>query len=259
MGGVFINYRVVDNPLGAAGIHDALVRKFGKENVFRDSVSLEAGEDYPAAIWHALAKSEVLVSIVGPQWLSLRDPDGVRLIDRERDWVRRELVMARERGITILPVFLRDVPAHAPLITADMLPADIAWFAHIQMFTFSQLTFGVDLERLAARLTELAPSLRTNGHARPLSFSTDLVSALEVLPCMEDEQSRAQVVRMLRPAIASAVNYFSRRRAHVMSILQTCRNYEDGMAELVEVITTLEPEGSLALRNFLKVLNDIEG
>src|ERR1044071_5872454 len=99
MGGVFINYRVVDNPLGAAGIHEGLATRFGKTNVFRDCVSLEEGEEYPAAIRAALAESDVLVSIIGPQWLTLRAPDGTRLLDRDNDWVRRELAMAHEQGI----------------------------------------------------------------------------------------------------------------------------------------------------------------
>lgn len=89
---MFINYRAVDNPLGAAGIHDALSARFGANKVFRDSVSLEAGAQYPAAVREALDSSDVLVAIIGPQWLTLRDATGTRLIDREHDWVRRELM-----------------------------------------------------------------------------------------------------------------------------------------------------------------------
>jgi hypothetical protein len=44
MGVVFVNYRAKDNPLGAAGIHDTLARRFGGDRVFRDSVSMAAGE-----------------------------------------------------------------------------------------------------------------------------------------------------------------------------------------------------------------------
>jgi len=41
MGGVFINYRSVDNPMAAASIHYWLAEKFGPHQVFRDSASLD--------------------------------------------------------------------------------------------------------------------------------------------------------------------------------------------------------------------------
>lgn len=38
MGVVFVNYRAKDNPLGAAGIHDLLARRFGGDRVPRQRV-----------------------------------------------------------------------------------------------------------------------------------------------------------------------------------------------------------------------------
>jgi hypothetical protein len=163
MGGVFINYRVVDNPLGAAGIHDARATRFGATKVFRDCVSMEAGVHYPAAIREALVSSDVLVSIIGPKWLTLVDRNtGTRLIDREEDWVRRELVWAHDRDIPIVPVLLTNTPTDATQPAAEELPPDLRWFAYLQAFRFSQRTFGSDVIRLSARLTTLAPTLRTN-------------------------------------------------------------------------------------------------
>jgi hypothetical protein len=265
MGGVFINYRVVDNPLGAAGIHEGLATRFGKTNVFRDCVSLEAGEEYPAAIRAALAESDVLVSIIGPQWLTLRAPDGTRLLDRDYDWVRRELAMAHEQGIAVLPVLLRDTPVHAFHPTADDLPPDIRWLATIQAFAFSQLTFGADLDRLATRLTALAPGLPRNGstQAVPKSYplmpraSTELVTALEAVPCISNEDTRALLVSQLRPTISGAIRHYSQRRAHVMSIVQTCLNYEDGMAELVAAIANFERADSLPFQNLVDILRQV--
>jgi hypothetical protein len=49
MGGVFINYRYVDSPLGVAGIRQHLAGEFGPELIFRDCDSLAAGTHYPTA------------------------------------------------------------------------------------------------------------------------------------------------------------------------------------------------------------------
>jgi hypothetical protein len=261
MGGLFINYRVVDNPLGAAGIHDALAGRFGADKVFRDCVSLEAGVFYPAAIREALVSAEVLLSIIGPNWLSLTDSmTGERLIDREHDWVRRELMWAHERAIQVVPVLLVDTPAHAVPPKPDELPPDLRWFAHLQTFRFSQRTFGTDVDRLAARLTRLAPGL-TNGRRRPLlhvvQLSPDeyeeLVTALEMIPCVQNDDMRSLLVRQLRPAISGAIPHYPQRRAHVMGILDTCLNYEHGFTQLVEAIARIEQPDSLPYQRLLGI------
>jgi hypothetical protein len=261
MGGVFVNYRVVDNPLGAAGIHDALASRFGKDKVFLDCVSLEAGTHYPAAIREALARSEVLVSIIGPQWLTLTDgTTGERLIDREHDWVRRELVWAHERDIGVVPVLLVDIPAPPVRLTASDLPSDIRWFAHVQAFEFSHRRFGADLDRLAARLTTLVPDLNGNGHRTldslelsPSEFD-ELVAVLEGIPCMLNDQMRMLVVSHLRPVISGAIPHYAQRRAHVMGILRTCLNYRGGLTDLVSAIASIEQADSIPYQRLLDAL-----
>ena len=56
VGGVFINYRAVDDPLGAAAIHAILASEFGEDQVFRDCESMKPGEHYPSALREALER-----------------------------------------------------------------------------------------------------------------------------------------------------------------------------------------------------------
>jgi hypothetical protein len=261
MGGVFINYRVVDNPFGAAGIGDALAGRFGAGKVFRDCVSLDAGIQYPAAIRDALARSEVLVAIIGPQWLTLVDElTGERLIDREHDWVRRELVWARERNIGVVPVLLVDTPSRATQPKANELPQEIRWFAHVQALEFSHRRFTTDLDRLAKRLAELAPSLRVNGHTfdtrhLPPSALDELVTALETIPCVLNDDTRTLLISHLRPTISGAIPHYVQRRPHVMGILTTCLNYENGLTDLVTAIGSIETTDSIPYQRLLATLD----
>jgi hypothetical protein len=166
--GVFINYRSADQPFGAAAIHDALARRFGAEKVFRDCVSMEAGEEYPKALRENLERAHVLVAVIGPHWLDLTEPEtGSALIRRRNDWVRWEIARAFQRNIPVVPVRLTDTPDSGPRIRRADLPDDIERLADLQMHDISQRRFGDDVERLAARLVRLAPTLVTSPASSP--------------------------------------------------------------------------------------------
>jgi hypothetical protein len=246
-GGVFVNYRVIDNPLGAAGIHNALVTRFGAERVFRDCVSVEPGDHYPTTIREALDAADVLVAIIGPDWLALTDETtGERLIDRENDWVRQELLWAHERTIPVVPVLLVNTPENAIRLRPDELPTDLRWFGYLQAFEFSQARFGADVDRLATRLVVLAP--RLNGHTdpgvdfRPLSSAAfaELVAALEAVPSMASDATRSLVVTNMMPSIAGAIPHYPQRRLHVIAILRTCLDYDGGITNLLSTLASFE-------------------
>lgn len=158
-GYIFINYRRVDAPLGATALAAVLAERFGPERVFRDTVSVEAGEIYPRALWEALEGASVLVAVIGSQWHTVAGPDGQPLIQREHDWVRREIAFALNQGIPVVPVLLIDTPDSATLPRADNLPDDIKRLAYLQALRVSQYRFGSDLENLTAELENLVPAL----------------------------------------------------------------------------------------------------
>src|SRR5262249_394658 len=152
--------RTIDNPFGAAMIGDELASRFGVANVFRDCISISAGTHYPTAIQAALEKAQVLVAVIGPQWLTLTDPlTGHRLIDRDHDCVRREPAWGFQHSLQVVPVLLKDTPDQATQPKPDDLPGDIRLLATIQALVFSQYTFRADLDRLVARLVDLVPTL----------------------------------------------------------------------------------------------------
>lgn len=268
MAGVFINYRKVDNPLGAAGIHEGLVQRFGADRVFRDCVSMGAGTYFPTALRAAVMDADVVVSIIGPRWFALRDEvTGVRLIDRDDDWVRQELALAIARGIHLVPVLLKDTPDNATLPRPGELPEDIRRLAMVQTFPVSQRRFGEDLDRLAAVLVELVPAIgparlpAVRNDATPAAgpWSRDVfyevVDVLELVPSMVNTQTRAMVVDQLRPDISSAIQYHPQRRVHVAAILRTCLDYGGGVAELVSLLRVMEQDASLPLQRLVGTLD----
>jgi TIR domain len=157
VGGAFINYRAVDDPLGAAAIHAILAREFGEDQVFRDCVSMKPGEHYPSALREALERVDVLVAVIGPQWLTLTDDCGRRLIDRDKDWVRLEIDRALQRKIHVIPVVLKDTPQDARMPRPHELPESIRPLAYRQKLDLSQRRFFADVTALTDRIVELVP------------------------------------------------------------------------------------------------------
>lgn len=158
MGDVFINYRVAEENMGAAVIHDTLLRKFG-DHVFRDCNSMQAGEHYPDALRAGLDRADVLLVVIGPKWISLRGEDGTRLVDRRRDWVRWEIEEALARKIIVVPVLLKTGKDDPVMPTPDELPASIRDLALHQAYVVGQARLGADLDELATHLVGLVPTL----------------------------------------------------------------------------------------------------
>lgn len=155
MGKVFISYRMLDERFGAAAIYEILVQRFGADSVFRDCTSLQPGEHYPSVILDAVAQADLLLAVIGPGWLTLRDRIGFRLLDRRHDWVRHEIATAFEHGIPVIPVLLEG----AAQPTVAQLRPEIGRLALIQAAHVSHMGLGEDVHRLAERITELVPSL----------------------------------------------------------------------------------------------------
>jgi hypothetical protein len=103
---IFINYRRDDSIAEAGRIEDALAREFGADKLFLDTASIQCGEEWPQRIQEALNTSRILVAVIGHAWLKISDEWGLRRIDQENDWVRKELEFAIDKGITILPVLV---------------------------------------------------------------------------------------------------------------------------------------------------------
>jgi hypothetical protein len=138
---VFISYRRDDAEGHAGRLRDWLVRRFGEERVFQDVDGIEPGEDFVDKLGQKLAECHVLLAVIGRQWLAAVDAAGARRIDDPRDWVRLEIKMALERGVTVIPVLVRgakmpseaDLPEPlAPLARRNAIEIGPQWAADVR-------------------------------------------------------------------------------------------------------------------------------
>lgn len=160
---IFISYRRADTPWAALLLFRELQLAFGAEQVFLD-VTIEHGDEFPRRILDALDSASLLVAVLGPNWLSLRDPHGRRRIDDERDWVRRELRFALRRGKQVLPVLV-----DAPQPPREALPRDLQRLAELQSRAFKVESWTeTQRDEFLDRVAELSGLERRKGGTLPL-------------------------------------------------------------------------------------------
>lgn len=145
---IFLSYRIKDSVHATAAISGLLAAHYGPGNVFRDRDSLPLGSVYPRRIRRELERADVVLAVIGPSWLTIRNRNGERCLDDERDWVRTELRMAFERDIQVVPVLLDDTP----LPDRSELPSDIALLSLSMYWQVRHRTFESDVRGLIENL-----------------------------------------------------------------------------------------------------------
>lgn len=88
---IFISYRRDDSEGHTGRLYDALASRFGDEQVFMDIDTIPLGVDFARVITEAVASCDVLIAVIGRDWLTLADSTGRRRIDSPDDFVRLEI------------------------------------------------------------------------------------------------------------------------------------------------------------------------
>ena len=119
---IVVSYRRSDSAM-AGRIFDRLVQHFGKTNLFIDIDNVPFGVDFRKHIDDALETSDLLVAIIGHNWLGSKDGGTARIMNAA-DPVRVELETALRRDLLILPVLLDGAsmpdPAELPETIRDL-------------------------------------------------------------------------------------------------------------------------------------------
>lgn len=118
---LFISYRRDDSQDVVGRIYDKLVAAFSPEQVIRDIDSLVIGRPFPDALNDAVSQSEVVLVIIGRNWLTASDSDGAPRLDDAGDFVRMEIERALAAGKHVVPVLV----SNASMPLAKDLPESI--------------------------------------------------------------------------------------------------------------------------------------
>jgi hypothetical protein len=150
MGGIFICYRRRD-AAWAGRLSDSLKSDFGRLNIFRDIEDIPPGVEFDKHITEAVSGCDVLVAIIGPDWLSATDKFGKRKLDNPNDLVRLEIAAALKRNVRLIPILVSGGTMPEP----EELPADLQQFARRQAYELTDARWTEDCRRLFGVLKPL--------------------------------------------------------------------------------------------------------
>jgi hypothetical protein len=151
--GIFISYRRDDSEDATGRLYDALAARFGANRVFMDVDTIPLGLDFERVIRDAVSACDVFVAVIGKQWLTITDSNGVRRLDNPEDLVRLEIKAALERDLRVIPVLVQgaEVPA------SQHLPADIAALARRNGITLRGAMWRASVKQLIDAIEEVVP------------------------------------------------------------------------------------------------------
>lgn len=154
---IFISYRRKDTRGYAGWLYHSLRDRYGSKNIFRDVAALQAGRSFIAEIEKAITHADVVLCLIGPEWVEIKDNRGNRRIAQEDDPVRVEIATALQKKKPVIPVLFE----RAGFPNRDELPADLQGLCDLSGLwldddgwdnDFEQLVKHIDAHRSAEKL-----------------------------------------------------------------------------------------------------------
>jgi hypothetical protein len=147
---VFISYRRDDSAGSAGRVHDRLERELGRDLLFMDVDAIPLGVNFVKILRDEVAKCDVLLAVIGPNWLDARDEHGNRRLEDPNDFLRIEIATALQRNIPVIPILLDG----AKVPKADRLPTDLQELEQRNGLEVRHASFHSDMDKLCRWLKE---------------------------------------------------------------------------------------------------------
>lgn len=153
---IFISYRRTDAPGYVRALMSDLRNTFGSKQVFLDMEDIKAGNDFVSIIEQAVGECEVLLAVIGSNWLTVMNEFGQRRIDDPDDFICLEIISAIKNHIPVIPVLVDQ----SRIPKAEELPVQLQILASLQAITLSHDRWDDDMQKLLSAIDNLTVSPR---------------------------------------------------------------------------------------------------
>jgi tetratricopeptide (TPR) repeat protein len=162
---IFISYRRDDAAYVTGHINDLLRKEFGNEAVFTDVDNIALGVDFRAVLDQTVSQCQVLLAVIGTEWLTVSDQDGRSRLEDPADFVRIEIESALKRDVPVIPLLV----SGAKMPAAEDLPESLRGFAFRNGTQIRPAPdFNVDMARLIKNLQRHFDEIRTEATTDPI-------------------------------------------------------------------------------------------
>ena len=154
---IFISYRSDDSINIVNRLHDRIAETLGQKNIFMD-VSAPLGGEFVAD----LSGRDVVLVIIGPNWLNAKDRSGRRRLSDPDDFVVIEIASAFAQNIRVIPVLVSG--ANMPKVSE--LPNPIQSLVRCNSTEISTSQFDRDAEELIRMIRDPLKRGSVNRHQK---------------------------------------------------------------------------------------------
>jgi hypothetical protein len=118
--------------------------------VFKDVYTIPLGIDFRNYIGDQVSQCDVMLVIIGQNWLTITDQAGHRRLDDAADFTRIEIEQALQRSIPVIPVLVDGIG----MPRANDLPTSLEQLAFRNAATLRDPEFPSDMERIARDISK---------------------------------------------------------------------------------------------------------
>lgn len=162
MANIFISYRRDDSQNIADRIFDHLSRDFDRKKLFKDVDNIPIGTNFRDYLAKAVAKTDIMLAIIGPSWAA-QGADGRRRLDDPNDFIALEVASALKLGRPVVPVLVGGAQMPRP----DELPEPLKELSVINAVQVRpDPDFIKDYQRLSKALKAIAT--QSSGKVTPV-------------------------------------------------------------------------------------------
>jgi len=150
MARLFLSYRRSDTGAYADRLAERLAT-FQFDAVFLDREAIGLGANFADDIRRELSLCTAVLVLMGIRWIDIQGEQGQRRLDEPTDWVRREVALALNMRLPVIPVVFDS----APRPTLKDLPGELAPLTTSEGYDINGNYFDRDATDLGKRLEKM--------------------------------------------------------------------------------------------------------
>lgn len=191
---IFISYRRADSASEAGRLFGSIIQALDEKSVFMDTSSINIGTAWAQKLENALQSSQIVIVVIGPEWLRISDEWGMRRIDQENDWVRREIETALKTNKILIPVLVKG----AKLPPTDKLPESIKGLTQRQVVDIRDTYWEHDVRLI---LQQLQAEVKQEYSSRD-----KLISDIQIYPTPPPEKPDPMSEEKIQIALSASLS-----------------------------------------------------